>query len=337
MSFKLVITILLVSSLVIPGTCHVSSDVSGGAIYEIADDLSDVKVAIFDGSATEISASCKNATQAMFEWMNATVEYITEDDIDENRLYLYDILVIPPGDLTEYSIKLKAEGKAKIREYVRNGGSFIGISRGAHFACEVANVFGTTNEWGLNLFNGTGMGPVDGYIDQHMYEVDINKTISGLDLSGIPDSLTMMGWESIRFVPSDNAPLNIIATFPSNNQPGMISYQCGNGCVFLSGIHPEFEEDDDRDNTSYFDHHEDPETDWPLMVEVSQWLAATSTWDNASIPTTESSTTSTTLTTSNTTSTTGASQPSVMDPFLIAGGVGAVVILIIVVIVLRKR
>ncbi|MFW9931987.1 MAG: BPL-N domain-containing protein [Candidatus Thorarchaeota archaeon] len=334
MNIRVIMIILLLFSLAVPGTSRASLDASKSVNYVLADDLSGVKVAIFNGSTTEISASCKNASEAMFEWMNATVEFITEDDISDNRLYFYDILVFPPGDLAEYSIKLGSSGKAKIREYITNGGSYIGISRGAHFACEVANVYGVQNEWGLNLFSGTGIGPVDGYLDQHMYEVDINKTIPGLDLSSIPDTLTMMGWESIRFAPDENPPLNVIATFPSNDQPGMISYQYGSGCVFLSGIHPEFEEDGDRDNTYYFDAHEDPETDWPLMNEISQWLVATSTWDNASIPTT-SSTTTTTATTSTNTTTNG--QPMAIEPLLLAGGIGVVVILLIAVAIFKKR
>ncbi len=336
MSFREILVILLLSSLLVPVTYQMSTSISSRNEYILADDLSGVKVAIFNGSATEISASCKNATQAMFEWMNATVEYITEDDIADNRLYHYDILIFPPGDLAEYSIKLKSDGKAKIREYVHNGGSFIGISRGAHFACEVADVYGVENEWGLNLFNGTGIGPVDGYIDQHMYTVDINKTIPGMDLSSIPDELTMMGWESIRFVPDDNPPLNVVASFQSNHQPGMISYQYGSGCVFLSGIHPEFEEDGDRDNTAYFDANEDPETDWPLMIGVSQWLVETSTWDNASIPTSDSTST-TTSTTSETTNTTETPPPVAIDPILLAGGIGVVVVLIIAVAIFKKR
>ncbi len=337
MDTRIIVMVLLLSSIILPVSVQADSD--SHSDFQLADDLAGVRVAILNATVTEISTSCKNATKAMYEWMNATVEFVDEDDIIGNGLYGYDIFVIPPGNLPEYSVKLGSEGKEKIREYVRNGGSAVGISRGAHFACEVADVYGTDNSYGLNLFNGTGIGPVDGYLDQHMYVANINKTITGLDLSSLPDSMTMMGWESIRFVPENNPPLNIIATYSSNDQPAMISYEYGEGTVFLSGIHPEFEEDGDRDNTAYFDHHEDPETDWPLMLDVSTWQCDTSTWDNASInaitaSTTPETTTSSTSTTTNDTGTTPAQLP--MELILIAGGV-AVVVVVVAVVIMKKK
>ncbi|MHA2426170.1 MAG: BPL-N domain-containing protein, partial [Candidatus Thorarchaeota archaeon] len=184
MDTRFVIMILLLSSVFLPGTITASD--SDQSRFELATDLSGVRVAIFNGSTTEISTSCKNATKAMYEWMNATVVYINEDGIANNEIYGFDILVFPPGDLGEYSVKLRSEGKAKIREYIRLGGSFVGISRGAHFACEIADVYNVENRYGLNLFNGTGLGPVDGWLEQHMYVANINKSLVGLDLSGNP-------------------------------------------------------------------------------------------------------------------------------------------------------
>ncbi|MFW9848832.1 MAG: BPL-N domain-containing protein [Candidatus Thorarchaeota archaeon] len=335
METQIVVVMLLVSSIILPGIPQVNENHSN---FELADDLSGVHVAIFNATVTDISSACKNATKAMYEWMNATVEFVDENDVLENRLYGYDIFVIPPGNLPEYSVKLGSDGKEKIREYIRNGGSFVGVSRGAHFACEIANVYSTVNNWGLNLFNGTGLGPVDGYLDPHMYVANINKTLSGFDFSSLPDSMTMMGWESIRFIPENNVPLNVIASYSTNNQPAMISYGYGQGTVFLSGIHPEFEEDADRDNTAYFDQNEDPETDWPLMLAVSGWQLETSTWDNASIDSITATTTGTATSTTNdtdTTDTTLAQFP--VEILAIAGGLGIVVILIAAVALLRKR
>ncbi|MHA1907379.1 MAG: BPL-N domain-containing protein [Candidatus Thorarchaeota archaeon] len=338
MDTRIIIMILLLSCFIVPGTAQ--ADNITYSDFELASDLTGVRVAIFNATVTEISSACKNATKAMYEWMNATVEFVDEDDVLDNGLYGYDIFVIPPGNLPEYSVKLGTDGKEKIRDYVTNGGSFVGISRGAHFACEVANVYSVVNNYGLNMFNGTGIGPVDGYLEQHMYEVNINKTLSGLDLSSMPDSMTLMGWESIRFVPDNNPPLNVIASYSTNDQPAMISYEYGQGTVFLSGIHPEFEEDADRDNTAYFDHHEDPETDWPLMLDVSDWQCDTSTWDNESInaitgSTTTETTTETTTNDTNTSPTTPAQIP--METLLLAGGVGVAVVIVVVVVMKLKK
>ncbi|MDF1538417.1 MAG: BPL-N domain-containing protein [Candidatus Thorarchaeota archaeon] len=206
------VIMLLLGSIFLPGSTQISSLTQTNDMATSAN-MATVKVAIFNGSTTEISYSCKNASQAMFEWMGSTVDYIDENDVMDNELYNYDIVVFPPGNLPEYSVKLRSEGKEKIREYLRNGGSYVGISRGAHFACDIADVYGTESEWGLNLFNGTGFGPVGHFIDQHMYQANINKSQTAIDLSDIPDSLMMMGWESIMFLPENNVPFNVIATY----------------------------------------------------------------------------------------------------------------------------
>ncbi|MHA1479944.1 MAG: BPL-N domain-containing protein [Candidatus Thorarchaeota archaeon] len=327
---------LLLSSIFLPGSAQISSFTQSNEMVTSAD-MSEVKVAIFNGSTTVISAACKNATASMFEWMGSAVDYIDEDDIMDNKLCNYDILVFPPGDLPEYSVKLRSEGKEKIREYLRNGGSFVGISRGAHFACEIADVYGIEAEYGLNLFNGTGYGPVGGFLEQNMYQANINKSQTAIDLSEIPDSLTMMGWETIMFLPENNVPLNVIASYETYGNPAMISYGYGQGTVFLSGIHPEFEEDDDRDNTSYFDHHTDPESDWPLMLKVSEWLVDTSTWDNASINAILSPDTSTTDTDTTNTNLDVSTLPMPIETIALIGGIGAVVVVIVTVGLFRRK
>ncbi len=323
---------LLLSSILLPGSTQISSLTQTNEMIPSAD-LSTIRVAIFNGSTTEISYACKNASKSMFEWMGSTVDFIDEDDIMDNKLYNYDILVFPPGNLPEYSVKLRSEGKEKIREYLRNGGSYVGISRGAHFACEIADVYGIESEWGLNIFNGTGYGPVGGFLDPHMYQANINKSQTAIDLSEIPNSLMMMGWESIMFLPENNVPFNVIATYETYLHPAMISYEYGQGTVFLSGIHPEFQEDDDSDNTSYFDQNEDPESDWPLMEKVARWLVDTSTWNNASIddiihPETQTTSTNTTLGEPST--------PLPIETIAVIGMVGAFIVAVAVVLLKRK-
>ncbi len=347
--------------------------------YEVANgaaDLSGVKVATFFASNTEISNACRIALEHLYRWYNASVETINETHIKNGELYNYDILVIPPGNLGEYTVKLNYDGLDAIRDFVRNGGSYVGISRGAHFAC--ANVHWLQDRtYLLELFNGTGYGPIDGQLDQSMNVVDINTGCSEIDLSGMPSTLTMMQWEGIYFIPDDNPPMINVSYWTGSDRASQIAYQYGNGCVFLSGCHPELEEDSDRDGSDYFDHHEDPETDWPLMLQVSKWLVNASTWDNASItpptPTTETTTTATStsfstttettttatstsfstttsdisttssVTSSSTTSptthitTTSTTPPPTSDLLFVAVGIGAVVVVVLIVAVSRKR
>ena len=300
-------------------------------------DLSGVKVALFYGTKnSDIHNACRFALENMFLWMNATADTLEAEDIRNGNLYNYDILGFPPGNLGSYTVGLRDEGCQKIRDYIRNGGSFIGISRGAHYACRVADWI-EENEYPLQLFNGTGLGPIDGELDQSMNVIDINNDCEEIDLSGLPDTLTMMQWEGIQFIPDEdhNSELINVSYWGDTDRRAQIAYKYGNGCVFLSGCHPELEEDSDRDGSDYFDHHEDPETDWPLMLPVSKWLVQASTWDNESInPSSTSTTTTTSESTETTTSTTDVPIPT--EIFLIVG-IGAVVVIALVVFVVKRK
>jgi glutamine amidotransferase-like uncharacterized protein len=353
-----IVVVIIILSLVIPGIT--SMDTVPQETFALADDLEGAKVAVLYRSNNEISNACRIAMESMYRWMNATVDTVTPNDIKDGILFNYDILGVPPGTLDEYTVSLGTSGLRAIRDFVKYGGSYVGISRGAQFACDNVIYGGVTTERLLMLFNGTARGAVDNIYEQYMHTVNINTTCPGPDLSGLPSTLVMMGWETIWFEPENMPPLNIIATYPSNDEPAMISYQVGSGCVFLTGVHPELEEDSDRDNSDYFDHHEDPQTDWPLMVEVSQWLVETSTWDNASIdaltetPTTTTDTTTettaptdtttdtpteTTTETDTTSSTTSDDDPSVMplDGIMVVGSIGVVIAVAVVIVILKKR
>ena len=300
-------------------------------------DLSGVKVALFYGTKnSDIHNACRFALENMFLWMNATVDTLEAEDIRNGNLYQYDILGFPPGNLGTYTVGLREEGCQKIRDYVRNGGSYIGISRGAHYACRVVNWI-EENEYPLQLFNGTGLGPIDGEDGESMNVIDINNDCEEIELSGLPDTMTMMQWEGIQFLPDEDHTSELInvSYWGDTARRAQIAYKYGSGCVFLSGCHPELEEDSDRDGSDYFDHHEDPETDWPLMLAVSKWLVQASTWDNESIN--PSSTTTTTTTPEDSTTTTSTTDiPIPTEMFIIAGGCAMVVIALVVIAVKRR-
>ncbi|MFW9810216.1 MAG: hypothetical protein ACFFE6_12640, partial [Candidatus Thorarchaeota archaeon] len=46
--------------------------------------------------------------------------------------------------------------------------------------------------------------------------------------------------------------------------------------VFISSPHFEYEENDSRDGTDYMDEYNDPDSEWPLLLEISKWLVESS-------------------------------------------------------------
>jgi hypothetical protein len=53
----------------------------------------------------------------------------------------------------------------------------------------------------------------------------------------------------------------------------MLAYEFGQGRVFLTGVHTEFEEGSDRDNVLWDNTMHDPESEWPLMRNAVRWLS----------------------------------------------------------------
>ncbi len=93
-------------------------------------------------------------------------------------------------------------------------------------------------------------------------------------------------------------------------------------------MHPEIEENSDRDGTDFLDTYDDPDSEWDLMCEISLWQIEASTW------VTPIETTTSTTTTTN--STTPVGTPLSPD-LLVIGGIGATIIVIAVLVIVKKR
>jgi hypothetical protein len=52
----------------------------------------------------------------------------------------------------------------------------------------------------------------------------------------------------------------------------MIAFEYESGRVFLSGPHPEWEEDSQRDNSIWENEFDDQGSEWDMMMKVSLWL-----------------------------------------------------------------
>jgi phosphoribosylformylglycinamidine (FGAM) synthase-like amidotransferase family enzyme len=198
----------------------------------------------------------------MFEWMNASATNITASQVLEGALDDYDIFVIPGGSETICLSELQyIEGVQKVKDFVNEGGSFFGICGGATFGANYAG-----------LFNGS-MSPLSepGSII-HMTNMNINQSSTGPELSDCPIDFTTMYYASQYFVPRAGTDVHIIATYEYNGEAGMIAFKHENGTVFLSSPHPEYEEDDDRDDTTFGDDLDDPDSEWDFLFIVSKWL-----------------------------------------------------------------
>jgi glutamine amidotransferase-like uncharacterized protein len=237
-------------------------------------DLQGVRVAVWNETGGMVISS-EVALHAMFEWMNATVTYVTSEDVMNGALAGYDVLAMPGGQIPSFFNALGKDGTEVIRQWIADGGSYFGICGGALFIA--------ANLW-LGIYNGTYQLEVPGdYSSYNLTKMDINTACAGPDLSSEPQTVSTLYWGSSYFTPRDGFEYYSIATYHGTNHSGMIAFQYHKGNVFLSSPHPEYEEGSSRDGTTDFDNLTDPESEWDMLLHVAVWQVESSLPDALNI------------------------------------------------------
>jgi hypothetical protein len=105
-----------------------------------------VRIAVFQGegvgvSSVKLIAALENAKNRDFAILR-----ITADEVRDGKLSNVDVLVHPGGSGSKQGEALGEEGRKAVREFVRDGGGFLGVCAGAYLA---------TNDysWSLNLID----------------------------------------------------------------------------------------------------------------------------------------------------------------------------------------
>jgi glutamine amidotransferase-like uncharacterized protein len=214
------------------------------------------------------------ATREMFQWMGYSVASVDADYLNDARLDSFRLLCVPGGDMYQYSQDISAKGKENIGDFLRSGGGYIGICGGSYFASK--RVYWQGNQLPmtpLGLFEGTARGPIDAivaYPDYTMCKVNICDT-SHVITQSEPDSAWMLYYWGPVFLLDPGANVAILAKYDGVNQPMMLAFEYGEGRVFLIGVHPEIEEDSDRDGVDVADELDDRGSDWELMRKATRW------------------------------------------------------------------
>jgi len=217
-----------------------------------------VSVAVYDDRGT--TAASQTALEAMFRWMGATVTVIGGDDVANGALDSYDIFVAPGGCWCDERCEILDDYDI-MRQFVLDGGTFFGVDTGASYA----------DNYRLGLFNGSYYPDYNGTSDK-LITVNVNHESTGPDLSEEPETYTMFYESSGYFLADNMTGIIPICTYQESEYAAMIAFEYGNGTVFMSGPHPEYEEGSLRDNTEFWDTDPDPDSEWNFMLKVTQWL-----------------------------------------------------------------
>ena len=217
--------------------------------------------------------ACITAARNMFLWMGCKVEFIYASSVNNEDLRRIDIFYFPGGSSELYIRDITPEGKDKIRQMVNSGTGYIGTCAGALFAADTQIWQGQTYATDqLGIFPGTAQGPINEifpYPQLGMCQVNLNKPHP--ITNGHPDSIWIMLYYGPFMTPNPGATIDTIGTYDITGQPALVACEYGEGRVFLTGPHPEWEEDSNRDSVPYFKNYDDMDSDWPLMRSAVRW------------------------------------------------------------------
>lgn len=210
---------------------------------------SDIKVGLYlDYGVWDV---CRTSTQSMLKEMNCNYIILNKDSIVNGNLNLYNLFIMPGGDMWIYRDSLTSTGMNKIKEFVRNGGGYIGICGGSYFAANKIIWHGWANEPrinvsinGLGLFSGTADGPMENFAPSYenaQCEIKIVDKTHPV-CNNIPDIIRPYYFAGPNFILSDSSNISILGKTINSNNNLIMALQYNQGRVFLSSTHFEFDE-----------------------------------------------------------------------------------------------
>jgi len=254
---------------------------------------------VLNGVLTKTSGAWQDGVTAiknMLTYMGFTYEEITYYDLNQSTQDfsgLYKVILMPGGFAKWYNYWINKSGKERIRSFVNKGGGYFGICAGAFFASDKTiwegvsyddnvdyNYYGELTGYDLDLFAGTGTGPMNAIADwngEGYNMTTLNFATDNTVLTGYkqtPYTEDILYYGGPYFTADTGSNIEVLATYSYNGQPAIIALNYGYGRVVLSGPHPEIEEDSDRDGVtiSREDVMDDKGSDWPLTKYMLNWL-----------------------------------------------------------------
>lgn len=234
-----------------------------------------ISVAIYDDEGCW--ADGITAFEKFLDWKGASYHRLNGKDIRFGKLNNidYDIIYIPGGMANFYYKRMQDGGVNSLREFVKNGGGYIGICAGAYFAADSIIWENGKYNYNLDLFDGIAYGSIKEIIPWDNYTLtNITLNLDNQLSKFQKKQYTTLYYGGPAFLPHNNSNINILATWDSfQNKPAIINFKYGEGRVFLTGPHLEIEENSLRDGQDFASDMTDPESEWDILWVAIDWLA----------------------------------------------------------------
>jgi glutamine amidotransferase-like uncharacterized protein len=192
-----------------------------------------------------------NEVESMLNQLGYYYSTINKDTILTSNLSNYDIILFPGGDMWVYKSYLSSSGVQKINDYVRLGGGYIGICGGSYFAAKKIVWRGWADEprqyftnTGLGIFSGIADGPIEDYAPS--YQDNNCKVIISQNhpiTNDMPLQIDYLYSFGPKFIIEDSSGVSILGKSASGNNSVVLAVQYELGRLFLTSLHPEFDND----------------------------------------------------------------------------------------------
>lgn len=180
------------------------------------------------------------ASQRFFQLKGIRYAPLYREDLERPETYSrINILYFPGGWSGYYTEDLSGRPVKLIRNFVKNGGRYLGVCAGAYFASKEIVWEGNVYRPPLKLFAGRAIGPIVTLAPWPLY------TVASLVWEGKMRKAFYYGG------PYFEGKGEVLATYSINSKPAVIKFQYGKGLVILSGVHFEYDLSSNIDGVSF--------------------------------------------------------------------------------------
>ena len=205
------------------------------------------KILVYADYGTEDLCVLFSIKLLLSQYPNAWIRKIySEEVIKGTWTEECDLFCMPGGSDREIITKLEGTGVENIKNYVHNGGRYLGICAGAYFACafiefnkDVDDPIVLVAPREMKLFPGKAVGPIYRGFREHSSEGLVLAPIK----YGNNQTARIIYNGGCGFVPyeDDKTEYNFPAQYEVNGMNAVFAGTAGKGKVLLSGVHFEFD------------------------------------------------------------------------------------------------